>query len=109
MCGTASLPHCTRTRRIISGGRYGCPAADVADGMIEDMAEFLSMGGYAAFVWPAYGIAALVMAGLLVATLRDLRRREALLRMLEENRPRRRKTRPVAGPAAGPSAEGGSP
>ena len=25
------------------------------------MSEFLSMGGYAAFVWPSYGITALVL------------------------------------------------
>jgi heme exporter protein D len=25
------------------------------------MVEFLNMGGYAAFVWPSYGIAALVL------------------------------------------------
>ncbi len=29
------------------------------------MSEFFAMGGYAAFVWPSYGIAFGVMAGLL--------------------------------------------
>lgn len=76
-----------------------CPDPGAAGGTIGNMAEFLSMGGYAAFVWPAYGITALVMAGLLVATLRGLRRREALLRALEGSRPRRRKERPGADPA----------
>jgi heme exporter protein D len=75
------------------------PEPGAAGGMIGDMAEFLSMGGYAAFVWPAYAITALVMVGLLVSTLRGLRRREALLRMLEDTRPRRRRERPGAGPA----------
>ncbi|HET6221927.1 MAG TPA: heme exporter protein CcmD [Dongiaceae bacterium] len=37
------------------------------------------MGGYAAFVWPAYAVAALVMLGLLVISLRRLRRTEAAL------------------------------
>ncbi len=58
--------------------------------MIGTMAEFFAMGGYAAFVWAAYGVAAAVMVGLLAATLRGLRRREALLRTLEGGRVRRR-------------------
>jgi heme exporter protein D len=37
------------------------------------------MGGYAAFVWPAYAVAALVMLGLLVVSLRRLRRTQAAL------------------------------
>lgn len=28
------------------------------------MTEFLAMGGYAAFVWPSYGLTALVLAAL---------------------------------------------
>ena len=35
---------------------------------------FLAMGGYGAFVWPAYGLTLLIMAGLAVASLRRLRR-----------------------------------
>ena len=42
------------------------------------------MGGYAAYVWPAYLVAAVVMAGQVVATLRALRRREAALTQLEK-------------------------
>lgn len=38
------------------------------------MSEFLAMGGYAAFVWPAWGAAALVLGGLLVASLVARRR-----------------------------------
>jgi heme exporter protein D len=47
------------------------------------MAKFFEMGGYALYVWPAFGVAALVMIGMLVASLRTLRTREALLRRLE--------------------------
>jgi heme exporter protein D len=47
------------------------------------MAQYLDMGGYAAFVWPAYAIVALVMAGLVVATLRDLARQKRLLAALD--------------------------
>jgi len=70
------------------------------------MNDFFSMGGYAAYVWPAYGIAAIVLVALLVTTLRGLRRNEALLKTLEESRPRRRREgrRPSAQPGAVPSA-----
>ena len=32
------------------------------------MQTFFEMGGYAAFVWPAYGVAAVVLIGLLAAS-----------------------------------------
>lgn len=35
-----------------------------------DMSEFFAMGGYAAFVWPAYGASAMVIAGLSFAIWR---------------------------------------
>lgn len=44
------------------------------------MSEFLAMGGYAGYVWPAYGIAVLVLGGLGLYTLRCSR---ALRRRLE--------------------------
>ena len=43
---------------------------------------FLAMGGYAGFIWPAYAVAAAVLACLLVLSLRTLRRREAALALL---------------------------
>jgi heme exporter protein D len=52
---------------------------------------YLAMGGYAAYVWPALAVAALVMIGQLVLTLRTLRRREAAQAELEALRQRRRK------------------
>ena len=51
------------------------------------MAEFFSMGGYAAYVWPAYGIAAVILVAMLIVSLRGLRRHEALLKTLETSRP----------------------
>lgn len=48
------------------------------------MAQFFSMGGYAAFVWPAYGVAAIVMLGILVETVRSLRARERELSALDQ-------------------------
>ena len=52
---------------------------------------YLAMGGYAAYVWPALAVAAVVMIGQLVLTLRTLRRREAAQAELEAVRQRRRK------------------
>ncbi len=54
------------------------------------MAEYFEMGGYAAFVWPAYGLAALFMLAMLIASLRAVRHRETLLAALERQGPLRR-------------------
>ncbi|MFQ5953638.1 MAG: heme exporter protein CcmD [Kiloniellales bacterium] len=53
------------------------------------MLEFLGMGGYAAFVWPAYILTAVVLIGLLVMSLRDARAREAALRSIDATLPHR--------------------
>ena len=63
------------------------------------------MGGYAVFVWSAFGITALVMVGLLVASWRSLKAREAELDALpplpdRAERRRRRDERGGAGPVA---------
>jgi heme exporter protein D len=50
---------------------------------MEEITSFFDMGGYAAFVWPALGLTALVMGGLLIASLRQLQRRQRLLAELE--------------------------
>lgn len=49
--------------------------------------EFITMGGYAAYVWPAYGIALVVMV--LNAVL-PARRQRALLKELARRAPDRR-------------------
>ena len=43
------------------------------------------MGGYAAFIWPAYGLAVLVIGGLIAASIWRLRRVRAALAALESN------------------------
>ena len=53
------------------------------------MSEYLAMGGYAAYVWPAYAIAAAVLIGLWIASVRSLRAREAEVEAAEAARPRR--------------------
>ena len=47
------------------------------------MNEFFAMGGYAAFVWPALGLSALVMAILYFQSYRSLTAREAELEALQ--------------------------
>jgi len=47
------------------------------------MAAFFDMGGYAAFVWPAYGLAAIVMIVLAVQSVADFRTQRKLARELE--------------------------
>ncbi|MDE2513257.1 MAG: heme exporter protein CcmD [Alphaproteobacteria bacterium] len=43
------------------------------------MAPFFAMGGYARFVWPAYGVAVLVLTGLLVHSIVGYRRAQRAL------------------------------
>lgn len=38
------------------------------------MSEFFNMGGYAGYIWPAYGVSALVLIGLIVQSLAAYRR-----------------------------------
>ncbi len=46
---------------------------------MEQMQEFFAMGGYGAFVWPAYGASTLVLGWLWVSSLRRLRGLERAL------------------------------
>lgn len=45
--------------------------------------SFFEMGGYAAYVWPAFGVGAVVLIALLAISLRGLKSREKALRRLE--------------------------
>jgi len=56
------------------------------------LTEYFAMGGYAAFIWPAYLIAAVILVGLLVVSLRDLRRNESLAQTLRQQRRGTRKS-----------------
>lgn len=60
---------------------------------MDDVLSFLEMGGYAAYVWPAWGLTILVLAGLLVFTLRAVRRNEAELAALQATMPQRSRRR----------------
>ena len=49
---------------------------------MDSFASFVEMGGYAVYVWPAFAVSALVLGGLLLASLRGLRARESTLAAL---------------------------
>ena len=57
---------------------------------MESILKFLAMGGYASYVWPALGLTAAVLAGLLITSVRTLRLRQAAVEALEADNPRRR-------------------
>ncbi len=61
------------------------------------MTDYLAMGGYAAYVWSAFGIALLLMGGLFVQSRHAARRREAeLMELRLQVRPQRaRQVRPM--------------
>jgi len=50
------------------------------------VAAFFAMGGYAAYVWPAYGVSFLGLAGAVVWTLTAFRRMRAALALLESHK-----------------------
>jgi len=52
--------------------------------------DWLAMGGYAGFVWPAYGLAAIVLSGLSLYYWRQHRRSAADLDQLQGLAGRRR-------------------
>lgn len=67
--------------------------------MVVPLTDFLAMGGYAAYVWPAYGFALLVLVALVVQSWRSARRRDAELDQLRRLARPGRASRPVARPA----------
>ena len=48
------------------------------------MSDFFAMGGYAAYVWPAWGLSVLALGGLVLAAILERRKVEERLRQLEE-------------------------
>lgn len=46
---------------------------------MDTIARYFEMGGYAGFVWPAFILSALVLAGLSIHAVRALKRSEAAL------------------------------
>lgn len=50
---------------------------------MEQISSILHLGGYGAYVWPAYGVTAVVLIGLLWRSLATLRTNERLLARLQ--------------------------
>ncbi len=53
--------------------------------------SFLAMGGYAAYVWPAYAASLVILGGLTASTIRRYRAARRLLATLETARREGRK------------------
>ena len=53
---------------------------------MEGIVKFFEMGGYAEFIWPAFGIVLLVMAALWISSMRRWRKSEHTLAALRKNR-----------------------
>ena len=58
--------------------------------MIGEIGHYLAMGGYAAFVWPAYGVALAVLGGLTWQSWRRYRASSSMLERLQRELPSRR-------------------
>ena len=58
------------------------------------MSEYFNMGGYAAFVWPAFALSFGVLAALLIASLKSLRQSEKALGEVEANKSARENQAP---------------
>jgi heme exporter protein D len=58
--------------------------------MINAIGDFLTMGGYAGFVWSAYGLALAVLTGVAYDSRRRYRASIAALDQLQQDRGRRR-------------------
>jgi heme exporter protein D len=63
------------------------------------LTDFFVMGGYAAYVWTAYGFAALVLMVLFVHSWRSARRRDAELEQVRRLARPARASRPKLHPA----------
>ena len=61
------------------------------------MNEFFNMGGYAVYVWTAYGIKAFLLMGLVFGTVLVLKNSEKKLKALEALSPRRRQRQKSSG------------
>lgn len=52
---------------------------------MEKLTEVLAMGGYGIYVWPSFTLAAVVMAGLLIGSLRAAKRAGRMLALIQDS------------------------
>ncbi|WP_420547668.1 heme exporter protein CcmD [Curvivirga sp.] len=55
------------------------------------LTSFLDMGGYASYIWPVYGLAAVMMIGLLIQSIVIWRQNEAELALLKSMKKNKKK------------------
>jgi heme exporter protein D len=53
---------------------------------MESLDQFLAMGGYARYVWPAFGLAVIVLGGLSIESVMTYRKRQRELMAAEKLR-----------------------
>jgi heme exporter protein D len=58
--------------------------------LMGEISAFLAMGGYAGFVWPAYGLAFAVLGGLALSSWRYYRESTVALERLQQDLRKRR-------------------
>jgi heme exporter protein D len=56
--------------------------------------DYLAMGGYAAFIWPAFALSFIVLVGLMVTSLKNLKASERALDEAGANRAMREEAEP---------------
>ncbi len=71
---------------------------------MDGIRAFFEMDGYGIYVWPAFGVTAIVLIGLLLASLRSLHDNQEILEDLQGQR--RRGTPVAGGPIDGNSGDG---
>jgi heme exporter protein D len=68
---------------------------------MNSLTGYLAMGGYALYIWPAYGVAAIAMIWLTLTYIARLRRNERDAAALVARNPRHAATRGIASIAEG--------
>jgi heme exporter protein D len=54
---------------------------------MSQLAHYFAMGGYAVFIWPSYGLALVLLAGMAVAAYRRMRAAELAIERAEQATP----------------------
>ncbi|OJX81735.1 heme exporter protein CcmD [Magnetospirillum sp. 64-120] len=72
---------------------------------MDNLSAFFAMGGYAGYVWPTYILAVVVMAVLLIASVRSAHANERDLEAAQSLRPSRRRRNNPSAASAEPGAE----
>ena len=65
---------------------------------MDKISAFFAMGGYAGYVWPTYILTVVVLAAVLIVSVRSARRHERELEAAQSLRPGRRRNRAAAAP-----------